>query len=155
VAPSAPRASLRLVGEAPDLHSELLADHASGNYDICKLLRSCEHTSPVDDQDRSQLEPGALGTPSALHQLDSDLLPREDAFLLASRLDHCVHEQKSLHGLEEGLVEDDPSSPAHGADPGQRFDETFGNPLPGHLDEAQLRDVEHLRAGLVPCQCGP
>src|SRR5438552_3773681 len=44
---------------------------------------------------------------------------------------------------EERLVEHDAPAPASGARLGERLDQAFRDPLPGHLDQAQFRDVEH------------
>src|SRR5690349_12837602 len=53
---------------------------------------------------------------------------------------------------EEGLVEDEASALAHGAEAREGLEEALADALAGHLDQAELGDVEHLRPRLVPRQ---
>src|SRR4051794_30203591 len=55
----------------------------------------------------------------------------------------------STASAEQGLVEREAPALAHGADGAHRLDETLAHALAGHLDEAELADVEHLDPGLV------
>src|SRR5439155_26330228 len=54
--------------------------------------------------------------------------------------------------LEEGFVEDDSSAGAGGADGREGLDQALRHPFPGHLDQAEVGDIEDLGAGLVSGQ---
>src|SRR5207302_9342890 len=64
---------------------------------------------------------------------------------------------------QQGLVEDAPPPVARRALLCERLDQPLGDPLAGHLDQAEVGDVRDLGAGLVtgeglpedPCHLGP
>src|ERR1700688_4501173 len=133
VAPAAPATCLGLVGEAPDLRTELLPHDSGGHHGPGELGRGGQDPVVVDDEHRSELDLAPLGDPE---KLDAQLLALGHALLLASTLDDCIHNRASL---QQGVVEHDPAAAAHGTGDRQRLDQTLGDPLPGHLDQAQLR----------------
>src|SRR3954447_11784389 len=55
-------------------------------------------------------------------------------------------------GRQEVDVEDHAPALAHRAQVGERLEQALADPLAGHLDQAELGDVEHLGAGLVTGQ---
>src|SRR6188474_1036241 len=51
--------------------------------------------------------------------------------------------------VQQRVVDQHPSAFAVGTGFAELGEEAFADPLPGHLDQAKLGDVEHLGAGLV------
>src|SRR5919106_4252155 len=51
--------------------------------------------------------------------------------------------------LQQRLVEEEAAPVARRTGAAERLDQPFGDALPRHLHEPQLRDVEHLGTGLV------
>src|SRR5581483_8882608 len=147
VTPAAALVRLALVGESPDLRALGVADDPCLDRGAAQGVGRREDALAVDDEDRRELD---LRLGLRAEPLDLEALPGLDPVLLAAGADHCIHELKTLlHLREQPLVEHEPPPEAGRAGLAHGLDESFRDPLPGHLDQTELGDFEDLGAGLV------
>src|SRR4051794_17023270 len=163
VAPALPRPALVLVLEAGDLGPGLLANDASGHGGAGQLGRRGEHRAAIDQEDGDERD---VLTGRDAEAFDREALSLGDPFLLPAGLDDCIHRGATLPVRavtrpdgprqlgsivgEQRLVEHEAAAFAHGAEAGEGLQQALADALPGHLDEAELGDVEHLGPRLVP-----
>ena len=123
-----------------------------------------EHGVAVDEQDGPELDLAVVDAEA----LDVEPLAALDLVLLAAGVrslrtwrvetseirwsDPERRRARNLGSLQHRLVDDEAAPAADGAGLRERLDQALGDPLAGHLDQAELGDREHLGAGLVPGQ---
>ena len=165
VTPAATLVGLVLVGEAVDLGALGLAHDPRRHHDAPASWSGVASTVvAVDDAARAR---SSTSSPTGAEQLDVETLAHFDPFLLATGLDHCVHRADHATGprrhrsatatVAAGLrsssvaVEEMPAAVAHRGT-GSRSDSTqaLADALAGHLDQAELGDVEDLGRGSCP-----
>src|SRR5215216_1653862 len=168
VAEGAALAGLVLVGEDADLPAPVLVDHTGRDLGLGQVGSGRGHVAVVvDDQQRFQLEAGAVVVAEAL---DVDEVADLHLVLLSAGPDDGVHLGSSFHrwgrrqaGSPErrpqtvlDLVRDHHAAAVAGrAGLGEAVEQAARDALAGHLDQAERGDLHHLALGLVPDQGGP
>src|SRR5215218_6029157 len=168
VAEGAALAGLVLVGEDADLLSPVVVDHAGRDLGPGQVVGGRGHLAVVvDDQQRFQLEAGAVVVAEAL---DVDEVADLHLVLLSAGPDDGVHLGSSFHrwrrrrtGSPErrpqrllDFMGDHHAAPvAGGAGLREAVEQAARDALAGHLDQAEGRHLHDLALGLVPDQGGP
>src|SRR5829696_5527700 len=155
-----------LVGEAVDLRTLRRAEHATGDRGTLQLRRRGQDGVTIDDKDGSERD---VGTVVGAEQLDLHLLALFDTFLLTAGCDYCVHSGSNLSGrrrhsngepemssarsvrwsIEQVQIDEDAAAFAVWALVGEVGQQAFADALARHLHQAEIGDVEDLRARLV------
>src|SRR6266540_3081761 len=175
-------AGLVLVGVDQHLLAAVLGDHGGGHGRLREVVGGDGDLAPVLDHEQwLELEAGAVVTGEPL---DVDDVPGGDLVLLPASADDGVHRSVVLslletswgrqreahrwHGAPNGqsrcatgrastlyvVGDHHPTALAGRAGLGEAVQQPAGDPLAGHLHQAQRGDLHHLALGLVARQGG-